>query len=288
MNAALQSMLARYEPKTLSDHENALKEIVQELALLGLWRSKFYEHAAFYGGTALRIFHGLARFSEDIDFSLLASDPGFDLDPHLEAIRAELAAFGFSFRIERKVKRIDTAVESAFIKGETRINLLHIETPEYLREQLPRLQQLRVKLEVDTDPPPQAGYEVKTQLVPIPFQVKLFNLPCLFAGKLHALLCRKWKNRVKGRDFYDFLWYVGRGVSCDLAHLQARMEQTGHWEIGTPLDHAGLRRLLNERFAQIDFDQAKDDVRPFIRDASELDLWSREFFQSLTDQVQGQ
>ena len=288
MNAALQSMLARHEPKSLADHENALKEIVLELALLGLWRSKFYEHAAFYGGTALRIFHGLARFSEDIDFSLLTPDPDFDLDPHLEAVRAELAAFGFTFRVERKSKRIDTAVESAFIKGETRINLLHIGTPDYLRESLPRLQQVRVKLEVDTDPPPLAGYEVKTLLVPIPFQVKLFNLPCLFAGKLHALLCRKWKQRVKGRDFHDLVWYVGRKVTCNLAHLQARMEQTGHWKAGKPLNLVELRSLLNERFAQIDFDQAQDDVRPFIKDAAELDLWSRDFFQSLTDQVQAQ
>lgn len=288
MNAALQSLLARHEPKSLADHENALKEIVQELALLGLWRSKFYEHAAFYGGTALRIFHGLPRFSEDIDFSLLKPDADFDLDPHLEAVRAELAAFGFTFRVERKTKQIESVVESAFIKGETRVNLLHIGTPDYLRRSLPRLQQVRVKLEVDTDPPPLAAHEVSTLLVPIPFQVKLFNLSCLFAGKLHALLCRKWKRRVKGRDFYDFVWYLGRRVSCDLAHLQARMAQTGHWETGKPLNLAELRTLLNERFAQIDFDQAKDDVRPFIRDAAELDLWSRDFFHSLTDQVQGQ
>jgi len=288
MNTALQSMLARYEPKTLADHENALKEIVQELALLGLWRSKFYEHAAFYGGTALRIFHGLSRFSQDIDFSLLKPDADFDLAPHLEAVRAELAAFGFTFRVERKNKRIETAVESAFIKGETRINLLHIGTPDYLRESLPRLQQVRVKLEVDTDPPPLAAYEVKTLLVPIPFQVKLFDLPCLFAGKLHALLCRKWKRRVKGRDFHDFIWYVGRQIACNLAHLQARMEQTGHWDPGKPLDLDELRKLLENRFAQVDFDQAKEDVRPFIKDTAELDLWSRDFFSSLTDQVQGQ
>ena len=285
MNKALLSMLDRYEPKTLADHENALKEIVQELALLGLWRAKFYEHAAFYGGTALRIFHNLPRFSEDIDFSLMQPDSDFDLEPHLEAVRAELAAFGFSFRVERKTKRTDTSIESAFIKGETRMNLLHIGTPDYLRDRLPRPQQIRIKLEVDTDPPPLASYEVKTLLTPIPFQVRLFNLPSLFAGKLHALLCRNWRRRVKGRDFYDFVWYLGRKASCDLRHLQARMEQTGHWKGSRNLDACELRELLKKRFEQIDFVQAKNDVRPFIRDEAELQLWDHDFFESLADRI---
>ena len=214
MNIALQALLDRYEPHTLADYENALKEVIHELALLGLWRAKFYEHAAFYGGTALRIFHGLPRFSEDIDFSLLASDEGFDLDPHLEAIRRELASFGFSFRVERRSKRVSTAIESAFIKSGTRVNLAHVGMPDYLQDRLPRLQQVRIRLDVDTDPPPLARYEVLTLLTPIPFQVRLFDLPCLFAGKLHAILCREWKARVKGRDFYDFVWYLAGGYGA--------------------------------------------------------------------------
>ena len=287
MNTALQALLDRYEPRTPADYENALKEIVQELALLGLWRAKFYEHAAFYGGTALRIFHGLPRFSEDMDFSLLAPDEGFDLDPYLEAIRCELASFGFSFRVERRSKRVSTAIESAFIKGGTRVNLAHVGMPDYLLERLPRLQQVRIRLDVDTDPPPLARYDVLTLLTPIPFQVRLFDLPCLFAGKLHALLCRDWKMRVKGRDFYDFVWYLGRRIRCDVRHLQARMEQTGHWESGDDFDVVHLRRLLARRFEQVDFDQARSDVRPFLRDDAELDLWDRPFFQSLAPQVDG-
>ena len=287
MNTALQALLDRYEPRTPADYENALKEIVQELALLGLWRAKFYEHAAFYGGTALRIFHGLPRFSEDMDFSLISPHDGCDLEPYLEAIRRELTSFGFSFRVERRSKRVTTAVESAFIKGGTRVNLAHVGMPDYLQERLPRLQQVRIRLDVDTDPPPLAHYEVLTLLTPIPFQVRLFDLPCLFAGKLHAILCRDWKLRVKGRDFYDFVWYLGRRIRCDVRHLQARMEQTGHWESGDDLDVVHLRRLLTRRFQQVDFDQARSDVRPFIRDDAELDLWDRPFFQSLAPQVDG-
>ena len=123
---------------------------------------------------------------------------------------------------------MNTALESAFIKGGTRINLAHIGTPDYLRTRLPELQQVRVRIELDTDPPPLADYELLTLLTPVPFQVRLFDLPCLFAGKLHAILCRDWKSRVKGRDFYDFVWYLGRQVPCNLGHLQARMTQTGH------------------------------------------------------------
>lgn len=285
MNQALQTLLERYRPQSIRDWENALKEIIQELALLGLWRSKFYEHAAFYGGTALRIFHGLPRFSEDLDFSLLAQDPEFEMATHLESIRMELASLGFTFEVEPKSKGSEAAIESAFIKGETRVNLLSIGAPAGLRDRLPGSQKIKIRLEIDTNPPLDAETEVRTLLVPIPFQVKLFTLPCLFAGKLHAVLCRNWKARVKGRDFYDFVWYLGRNVPCHLAHLQRRMEQTGHWNSSRKLDLEALQERLRERFATVDFEQAKADVRPFLRDTDELALWSNLFFDSLIERL---
>jgi hypothetical protein len=192
---------------------------------------------------------------------------------------------GFSFEVDSKTKRLETAIESAFIKGETRVNLLSIGAPEDLRERLPKPQRIKIKLEIDTDPPPGADYEVETLLVPIPFQVKLFSRPCLFAGKLHAVLCRNWKARVKGRDFYDFVWYLGRNIPCHLAHLQQRMEQTGHWDESETLDLPALTKRLQERFDEVDFEQAKADVRPFIQDDAELALWSPEFFRSLLDRL---
>ena len=285
MNAALQSLLDRYDLDTAADWENALREIVQELALLGLWRSKFYEHAAFYGGTALRIFHSLPRYSEDLDFSLLKTSPDFDLSSHLEAVRAELASFGFAFEVERKVKRTETAIDSAFIKGNTRVNLLEIGVPEGLENRFPAGQKLKIKMELDTDPPQGAEYEVQTLLLPIPFQVKLFTPSCLFAGKMHALLCRNWKGRVKGRDFYDFIWYLGKGIPVHLSHLQKRMEQTGHWDGNAALDEDKLKSLLRTRFAGIDFDQAKGDVLPFVQDADAVMLWGQNFFLGLIDRL---
>tara|TARA_R110002096_G_scaffold14302_6_gene49866 strand:- start:1515 stop:2381 length:867 start_codon:yes stop_codon:yes gene_type:complete len=288
MNAALQSLMDRYRPETADAWANALREIAQELALLGLWRAKFFEHAAFYGGTALRIGHGLPRFSEDMDFSLLEPDSDFDLAPYLEAVRAELAGFGFSFEVEPKEKQIATAINSAFIKGNTRLNLLTVGAPEGFSSRFPESQKLKIKLEVDTDPPGGADYRVETLLVPIPYQVKLFTLPCLFAGKLHAVLCRNWKNRVKGRDFYDFVWYLGREVPVHLGHLQQRMEQTGHWNEDDALDLGALKTLLRERFSQIDLEQAKEDVMPFVRDVEELTLWSEGFFASLLDRLEAE
>ena len=285
MNAALAGMLDRYRPQTAADYEHALREIAQELALLGLWRARFFEHAAFYGGTALRVFHRLPRRSEDLYFSLLRPDRAFDLAPCLEAVRAELAAFGFSFRVERRSKQVDTATESAFVKGGTRINLAYLGLPEDLQQRIPALQQVRIRIDVDTDPPPLAEYEVLTLLTPIPFQVRLFTLPCLFAGKLHAILCRNWKERVKGRDFYDFIWYLGRLVPCHLRYLQARMAQTGHWEQGEDLTGTRLRQMLRQRFRHVDFERARRDVRPFIRDPAELQLWDAGFFLSLVNQV---
>jgi len=216
-----------------------------------------------------------------MDFSLLSLDTKFELVPYLAAIETELAAFGFTFEARTKEKSNPSAIESAFLKGSTKINLLEIGTPEDLRNRLPEPQKLKIKLEVDTEPPPDAHYTVETLLVLIPFQVKLFTLPCLFAGKLHAVLCRNWKSRVKGRDFYDFIWYLGRDVPCDIEHLGQRMIQSGHLNGKDTWDLPSLKDRLEARFDEVDFDQAKQDVLPFIKDEDELALWSQDFFTSL-------
>ena len=284
MNPALRDMLAAYQPQTPVDYLNAAREVVQEIALLGLWRGGFFERAAFYGGTALRIFHGLPRFSEDLDFTRLDDDTTTRLEPHLPRIATELEAWGFSFESESRSDGAASGIESAFLKGGTQLNLLHIGAPPELAARLPGNQRLRIKLELDLNPPPGATTEVRTQLMPTPYQVRLYDLPSLFAGKLHAVLCRGWKNRLKGRDFYDFVWYVARRVPPNLGHLAARMRQSGHWT-GGEMTAANLVELLRGRFAEIDFRQAAAEVRPFVRDPRELELWSREFFDELAGRV---
>lgn len=276
MNDAIKILLDTYRIISDEDYEYALREITQYIALLGLWRSKFFEYAAFYGGTALRLFYGLQRYSEDIDFSLIHPDSGFALDPFLKAIEKELEGFGFQMKVISKTKR--TNIKSAFIKGNTIKNLLVLKARESILTKLPENKTLKVRFELDIDPPGNASCEVKTLLIPFPFHVRLFTLPDLFASKIHAVLCRKWKQRIKGRDYYDMLWYIGRGVECNIQHLQARMEQTGDWQGNHPLTGKDIRKKLYDRFAEINVDLAKRNILPFINDPAEVSLWSKDFF----------
>jgi predicted nucleotidyltransferase component of viral defense system len=285
MQGAVAQMLAKYECKSVDDYIQALREILQEIALLGLWRSKFFEHAAFYGGTALRILYGLDRFSEDLDFSLLKSVQDFDLDRYSKSLERELSAFGFSVKVEARNKSIETAVQSAFLKGNTANQLLVIQAGEEVVREIPPGQLVKIKLEIDTDPPGGFETENKYLLQPIPFSVRSYVLPDLFAGKMHALLCRKWKDRVKGRDWYDFVWYCANHPELHLAHLEERMRQSGHWEGDAPLEVDSFLKLMSEAIEQLDVGQAKKDVLPFVREPAALYVWSRDFFRDIVKRV---
>ena len=285
MNPAILSMLARYQCVTVQDYENALNEMIQEIALLGLWRSKFFEHAAFYGGTALRIIYGLDRFSEDLDFSLLKSQKNFSLRPYLGAIEAELLGMGFLVTVEERAKNVTTAIESAFIKAGTKEHLIKITVPDAVSDRVEKNRIMNVKFEVDTDPPGGFNTEVKTILQPIPFSVNTYKMPDLFAGKLHAVLHRKWRNRVKGRDYYDFVWYVARDVPVHLNQLEKRLRQSEGWTMNREMQQSDLLGLLEKKFEQLDIDVAKKEVAPFLRDPAAVDLWSREFFTSLLSRL---
>ena len=281
MNEALKAMLATHACKSIEDQERALREIIQEIALLGLWRAKFFEHAAFYGGTALRILYGLDRFSEDLDFSLLREDPSFSLAVYEKAITAELAAFDFDVTVERKVKAIETQVESAFIKANTLIHLLKIGAPWKTHKS----RVMKIKIEVDTLPPLGFATEAKAHFQPIPFSIKTFALPDLFAGKLHAVLFRERVRNPKGRDWYDLLWYVGRDVAVHLSHLESRARQSGHWGNQEALSLPALKALLHKKLESMNLDELKADVRPFVRDVSRLDAWTGDLFRAAIERV---
>jgi len=285
MHEAIRSMLDRYECLSRDDYVNALREILQDLALLGLWRSKFFEHAAFYSGTALRLLHGLDRFSEDLDFSLLRPDVSFSLGGYGEALRREISSFGFHVEFESRRKRPTNTIESAFLKTNTYKQLIVIETGRELLRDLHPAKNLKIRLEVDTDPP--AGFETETQYVlqPIPFSVRVYRLPDLFAGKLHAILCRKWKTRVKGRDWYDLVWYLGRHPAVRIGHLESRMRQTGDYQGDQPLTPDRLQHLFRKAVDALDVEQARREVAPFIRDRRALEVWSRDFFKQIIKRV---
>lgn len=281
MNIAIAQMLERYQCQTESDYTNALREIMQEIALLGLWRGKFFEHAAFYGGTALRIIYGLERSSEDLDFSLLAPNPQFRLKIFGDALKRELESFGFSVEFSSKEKKLPLNIDSAFLKTDTKLQLISIGLGDELARQIHSKRELKIKLEVDIDPPPEFKTESKTLLLPIPHAVRVYTLPNLLAGKFHAVLCRKWLQRSKGRDWYDMVWYAGHYPKVNLKHLEVRMRQSGNYPDDTPLTLERLHHFLSKAVAEVDIAAIKQDVMPFIRDQQALELWSKDFFEKI-------
>lgn len=286
MMSSIQSMMERYQPQNAEAYRNALKEIVQEIALHGMSKSGFFQEGAFYGGTALRIFYGLHRFSEDMDFSLVHPNPSFALSDYLPTVEEELSAVGLKMRVEQKNKTKVTDIQSAFIKGGTLIQIISIQqTDEVLIPGIHKQEQLKIKLEVDTNPPPGAGFELRYALRPVPYVVRLYDKPSLFAGKIHAVLCRNWARRIKGRDLYDYVWYLSQDTPVNLFHLQKRLEQSDRWDSSKQLALQDTKDMLKERFSQLDFEAAKKDVIPFLSDASELDLWNAGFFQAITENL---
>jgi predicted nucleotidyltransferase component of viral defense system len=285
MNDAIKIMLSRYNCKSTADYENALKEIIQEITLLGLWRSKYFEKAAFYGGSALRILYGLDRFSEDLDFSLLKKNKNFSLNKYCKAIEIELKSFGFSVTIEKKKKSVDSNIDSAFIKAGTLQNMIMIDTPKLTTQRIHPRKKMKIRIEVDVDPPQDFQVEAKYLFHPLPFSVNTYVQPDLFAGKLHAVLCRSWGNRVKGRDWYDLVWYVSRDISVHLKHLENRMGQTGNLKKGIYLTEKMLKEMLLEKVKTINFDKAKKDVENLLKDTSSIKLWSKEYFRAVCQKI---
>ena len=275
----IKEWLQEYNPKNKQDVYDALREIMQEIALAGLQRAGFFEKAAFYGGTALRIFYDLDRFSEDLDFSLLEPDEKFSLEPYFEAVVKEFEALGISVSIQEKKKSTTSNVESAFLKSGTVWKELVLEdiVPQMGVEILPNV---KIKIEVDRKPP--LGFETEEKLLlrPFSFYVKCFKMPSLFAGKMHALLFRKWIKRVKGRDWYDLEWYIKKGIPLDLDHFLLRAQDTGDWKDET-INGAQVIQLLEEKIKLVNFASVKEDVIRFIPDSSVLDLWGKQYFLDL-------
>lgn len=270
-NEIYDNMLSAYSVTTEQERCNAIFEVNQQVILAGLYNGGFFDVAAFYGGTCLRIFHGLQRFSEDMDFSLLSLDDKFDFTKYFQPIIDEFAIVGREVEIKKKDKKSFGKVESAFLKDNTDVYDLSFQTDK----------SIKIKIEVDTQPPLNFRTEQKLLLQPHSFMTRCFTLPDLFAGKMHALVYRGWKNRVKGRDWYDFEWYVRHNVPLDFAHLAERIRQFNNEEIG----QAAFMAQLKDRLASTNINQVKNDVLPFVRNPKELDIWSNDYFVQLADMM---
>lgn len=282
MNNVLEQMLSKYEVKNIQDETNALKEIIQEIVLCGLSRGGFFLEAAFYGGTALRIFYGLNRFSEDLDFALLKPDKDFDLTKFFPYIEKEANAYGLNLTISKKDKGKETNIQSAFLKGDTKQHLLTFFPKDNIFKEDRLLKDIKIKFEVDVNPPSGANYEFKYKLLPSLHEVRLYDEASLFAGKIHAILCRNWHLRTKGRDLYDYIFYLSKNIKVNLELVKNKLVDSGCFDKEENLTIDKLKLMLNEKFKNINYNDAKEDVIPFINDLDSLKFWNETFFIEIT------
>lgn len=281
MKTILEQMIEGYHPKNNEEKRNVIKEVMQEIVLCGLSRAGFFNESAFYGGTALRIFYGLDRFSEDLDFSLLVKNKDFDLVKYFPILKDTVQSFGLNVDFELKNKTRDSNVQSAFLKGDTIEHFL-LFYPNELVQGINKNEKVKIKFEIDIMPPGLATYETKFRLLPTPYSVRLYDEASLFSGKIHAVICRSWKSRVKGRDLYDYVFYLSRNTKFNLPHLREKLIDSEYISTDTEITCDSVKEMLINRFNEIDYNAAKEDVVPFIKDASVLNLWSKEFFISIT------
>lgn len=272
MSGIFEQMLSRYQIANTQDRQNAIYEVMQQITLAGLYRGGFFEKAAFYGGTCLRIFHHLERFSEDMDFSLVDKNLPFNLEDYFPAIKEEFKMLGRDIVITKKDKMQFSKIESAFLKEDTSAYDIAFSTEKTIK----------IKIEVDTCPPMRFATEERLLLYPYSFMTRCFVLPDLYAGKMHALTFRTWKNRVKGRDWYDFEWYVRNGIKLNFEHLRERIKEFNSID----MTKEEFIECLKERLVTTDIEKVKQDVKPYIKDLHPLDIWSNDYFLQLADMIE--
>lgn len=286
MNSAFETMLKKYHPKDNTQRENAIKEIVQEIVLSGLSRGGFFEKAVFYGGTCLRILYGLDRFSEDLDFALVKKDASFNLEDYFPYVKKELISYGLDMEIVKKDKnKEENDIQSAFVKGNTQVLFLSFFPNDEEINNINKNQAIKIKFEIDTDNPEGGVVVSKYRLLPAPYEIKAFDEPTLFAGKIHAILCREYKNRVKGRDYYDYLFYCGKETKINLLYLENKLKNSGFLKQNETLTIKRLKQMLKDKFASVDFALAKKDVVSFVNNPDSLLFWNKELFLSTLDNL---
>lgn len=266
-----EQLVQLYHPQNEEQLINAQRETMQKVALAGLERGGFFTHAAFYGGTCLRLMHGLRRYSEDMDFSLVEKNDTIHIDNYFQAIEDEFTAVGLPIEIQKKDKKIFGRVESAFLKENTEAYEIKFQTRKMMK----------VRIELDINPPLIFDTERCLLSEPYAFSVRCFTLPDLYAGKMHALVYRAWQRRIKGRDWYDFEWYVRNSVPLHYAHLQERIREFS----GNSISRDEFMVALRERLSTVDINQVKQDVLGFVESPRELDFWSNDYFLMLADRI---
>ena len=278
MRSSIEEIVDKYNPKTIEELKAALREVLQSIVLIGLSRGGFFNKASFYGGTALRIFYGLNRYSEDLDFTLKEKDKNFNLEPYLKYVKEVALSYGLELEVTTKIKQVDMPIESAFAKLNTYQTFINLKFDTNMSNRLHKDEVIKVKFEVDCNPA--LGFKTESRWVDLPefASISVLDESSLFAGKLHAILCRTYKNNVKGRDYYDFLFYISKRVSPNLEYLKNKLIDTGKINEDDDFNIEILKEMLLEKFNSIDFNQVKIDASKFLFKNENLSFYSKELF----------
>lgn len=273
LHRILSARLRDYAPANAVEQENVLQELLQHYVLAGLSRSGLFAAAMFHGGTCLRIVNGMNRFSEDLDFLLKHPDSGFRWQRHLESVRRDCVQEGVDFEVQDKSKT-GTAVQKAFLKTDSIGRSLTLDLP-FERYQA---RKIRIKLEIDTNPPLGSTFTTNYITFPVTAPLTTQSLHSGFALKLHALLCHSY---VKGRDWYDFVWYIAHKIAPDLDLLGRALHRQGPWA-GEPIvvSMEWVREHVQAAIGRIDWAVARDDVQRFLPHVEQegLRAWCADFF----------
>lgn len=283
--STINEMINLYNPKSLNENKAVLREILQSIVLIGLSRADFFKKASFYGGTALRIFYGLNRYSEDLDFTLNEKNDSFSLEPYTESIKNVASSYGIELDINIKKKEIKTPVESAFAKLNTYQTFINLKINDEITSLLHKDENIKVKFEIDLNPA--IGFNVESKWIDMPEFANIIVLdePSLFAGKLHAIFCRNYKNTVKGRDYYDFLFYIRKRVKPNLNYLKNKLIESGKIKENDKFDLDTLKVMLKDRFEAVDFNQVKTDAERFVFNNEDLSYYSKELFVDMINRL---
>lgn len=278
MISTIEDLIKEYKPKTLLETKNALREILQSIILIGLSRGGFFNEAAFYGGTALRIFYGLNRYSEDLDFTLVKKNLNFSLDPYLKSIREVALSYGFELEINTKIKTNNTPIESAFAKVNTYQTFINLKLNPELIKLLHKDEVVKIKFEVDCNPA--LGFNIENKWIDMPEYaiINVLDESSLFAGKIHAILCRTYKNNIKGRDYFDFLYYTRKRISPNINYLRNKLLESGKISENDEFNLEVLKRMLKERFESLDYNIVLNDVRKFLFKPENIPFYTKELF----------
>ena len=278
MLSTIEELINSYNPKNPNEMKLALREVVQSIVLIGLSRANFFAKASFYGGTALRIFYGLNRFSEDLDFTLNEVNESFTLKPYIKSIKEVALSYGFNINVEIKSKKINTPIESAFAKLNTYMTFISAKLDGKLTKHIHKDELIKVKFGVDCNPSISFNIENKWITYPEIASINVLDLESLFAGKIHAILCRNYKNNVKGRDFYDFIFFINKGVKPNMVYLKDKLVASKVIKEDDDFSMDVLKKLLLNRFNQVDFSKIEQDAKNFTIHSEDLSLYCKELF----------